>query len=196
MTIDHAVPPPGFAANEPMDRNFLPAILMKKCAALVRMVHDKFGLNGLPAKITTSDYMPVLAFFLSDTFAVMRVVSLCFKLKMASWVVTLICLVLSLAWSLWLLIGVAAGSLAAMLLAKKERDGWLYCATVLLGLEILATDFFGWGTAYPDLRDKALWVLNYDPAHPKTTWLDFYLPRRASLDPDKLREFWAPSGVT
>src|SRR6267378_5433382 len=119
MPINHAAPPRGLPTNEPMDRNFLPAILMNKCLTLVRYFHDEIGLNGLPAKITNSDYMPVLAFFLSDTLAVMQDVALAFKLKMASWVATLICLVLSLAWSWWWLIGVAAGFLAAMLLARK-----------------------------------------------------------------------------
>lgn len=161
---------------------------------LVHMVHGRIGLDGLPAKITNNGYMPVLALFHSDTFPVMHDVVLAFKLKMASWGVMLICLVLSFAWSWWWLIGVVASSVAVMLFARKERTGWFYCASVLLGLEILATDFFGWGAAYPDLREKALWVLDDDPAHPKTTWLDFYLPRRASLDPDRLREFWAPSG--
>jgi len=172
-----------------MDSNFLPANLIDKCGYLVRSIHKEHGLNGLPRIMVTRDYMVALA-CMSDTFAVMQTNVLFFRLMIASLVAAAICLVLCwvLPWS-WMLFGVAACIIAAVVLHAKQGECWGYLGIVCLGTEILANDYCGWGTAYPDLRDQARKLLNDNPARPKTTWLDFYLPRRESLAPEVLQKF-------
>lgn len=174
--------------GELVERSFLPEKLWQKCRYLVRLIHEKYGLDALPAKATTVDYMSALA-CVSDTSSVMRTNALYFKLMIASWSVAAVFFVLSWVLTWWMLIGVVASGIAALWLNKRQFYGWMYLGTACLGMEILANDFCGWGNAYPDLRDRSLQLLNDDPLRPKTTWLDYYLPNRTTLSPEILRQF-------
>lgn len=176
-----------------MDPNFLPESLKTKCGELVRMTHKKYGLRGLPAKITGGEYVVALS-CMSDTFEALQTVSSFFKYQIVAAVAAAVCLVLSFTVAWWLLIGAAVGVFVAMWSAKVVRAAWWYLATVLLGLEVLTTDFCGWGKAYPDLHRRALELLNDNPAQPKTVLLDHYLPRRANFTSDTARGF-GPGGA-
>src|SRR5205823_4228869 len=148
-----------------MDPNFLPENLMKKCGGLVRMTHKTHGLRGLPAKIVTGEHMVALS-CMSDTFEALQVVSSHFRYQIAAWAVAAVCLVLAVTVTWWMLIGAAAGVLAAIWCGKVVRAAWWHLATVLLGMEVLIADFCGWGTAYPELYRRALQLLKDNPAHP------------------------------
>jgi hypothetical protein len=184
---------PSFSTVQaPLDKHleptFLPENLWQKCRFLVQSVHEKHGLDALPGKVTTANYMVALS-CMSDTFAVMQTNALCFRLGIASWTSAVVFFVLGWVLTWWLLIGAVASVVGAWWLNRRQSYGWMYLGTVCLGMEILSNDFCGWGKAYPDLRDRSLQLLNDDPSRPKTTWLDYYLPNRANLSPETLRQF-------
>jgi hypothetical protein len=67
---------------------------------------------------------------------------------------------------------------------------------MLLGAEMLTSDFAGWGTAYPDARHAAVEALGSSPdGAPIVEWLDYYLPRREQIGADLLMAFGPPRGA-
>ena len=61
-------------------------------------------------------------------------------------------------------------------------------AAMLLSLEILVSDFAGWGSAYPTAWEAARRAFGPDDDAPME-WLDYYLPRRAELEADLVKVF-------
>lgn len=155
-----------------MAESFLPDDLLHKCKYVVRTIHDKHGLDALPRKATSGAYIVALH-EMSDTRYVMNMIALASRFAIVSWIVAGAFLILSITIAWWALIGVALSVLVAKWLATRQREGWLFQGTILLGMEMLSTDFCGWGTAYPELRNQAAQLLNDDLKHPKTIWLDY-----------------------
>jgi hypothetical protein len=59
--------------------------------------------------------------------------------------------------------------------AKRANDSFLFIATVIVALEVLARDFAGWGTRFPRAKRGAERILSDVPL-PRRTWLiDLYL---------------------
>jgi len=133
---------------------------------------------------------------MSDTWAILSANNAAFKFMVASWITVPIFLILVWAWTWWMLIGAVAGAAIALWLNAKQRDYWMFLSTICLGMEILATDFCGWGKAYPALRDRARELLQEDSAHSKTTLLDYYLPNRANIASEQLRAFAPPETLS
>jgi hypothetical protein len=132
--------------------------------------------------------MPALA-SMPDTLAVLSKTALYFKCTIAGLVVVALCLVLTVMLSRWALVGVVLGGAAILYLSRAERSGWIYESSVLLGMQCLTNDFCGWGSCYPDLKRKAIQLLDDDPEKPSKFWLDFYLPRRANFSAETARSF-------
>lgn len=177
-----------------MNPNFLPQDLFKKCHNLVRLTHKTHGVRGLPAEIWNRKYIVELS-CMSDTYAALQKATSSFKYQIALLVGTAICVVLSFTLTWWFLLGAASGVLVVRFFAKVRRDAWTYIGAVLLGMDVLAADFCGWGNAYPDLQRQAIELRNSDPARPNAFWLDFYLPRRANFSADSVRSF-GPGGTS
>lgn len=177
-----------------MEANFLPEELIDRCRPIVRALHEKQGLGALPEKAAAGNYMTVL-YSMADTSSSMRDNGIFFKYMIGGWVAAAFFLMLSFAYTWWLLIGVVGGVMIARRYAVRQRDCWIHAGTVLLGMEILAADFCGWGTAYPQLRDRALALLDDHPSRPRTTWLDYYLPERSQWDRKERRAFGPEKGA-
>ena len=125
-----------------MEPDFLPEKLMKTSASLVRMTHKMHGLQRLPPRVALGNSLAALG-CMSDTLAVLQTVVASFKYRIRAWVVAALCITLSFALSWWILIGAAVGAFVALRFAKEERDGWMYLAAVLLGMDVLAVNFGG-----------------------------------------------------
>ena len=168
-----------------MNDNFLPKELVQKCFLLIESTHKSHGFGNLPARMTNRDNMVPLA-LIPDSCALMGSVSAAFKLRILSWVAGLAVLIAGLLLSRWILLGLVVVLLADRKLVSSERRQWMLLAAFLLALEMLASDFAGWASAYPQERKKALAVLGDSR---KSEFLDFYLPRRNEIDSSLLKEF-------
>ena len=61
---------------------------------------------------------------------------------------------------------------------KKALKGYVLIMTVILSLEVLASDFAGWGRRLPVAKRKATAVVNKYLPSTRTRLLDYYLPHR------------------
>lgn len=59
--------------------------------------------------------------------------------------------------------------------AKKSNDGFARIATTLLSLEILASNFAGWSTIYPQAATIARSILKRQTRHSQTPLMESYL---------------------
>lgn len=98
---------------------------------------------------------------------------------------------LALAYTSWFLLALAVSVAAERRFRYRERKAWQVLAAALLSLEVLASDFAGWGAAYPAERKEAQQA--FEGLH--TEWLDYYMPRRSQLTADDLRRF-GPSSLS
>lgn len=90
----------------------------------------------------------------------------------------------------WLLIVTTFAVVVERLVAMRERRFWILVAAMLFSAEVLASDFAGWGTAYPDARRAALQALgSTSPGAAPVEWLDYYLPRREQLGAEIVKAF-------
>lgn len=164
---------------------FLPDELINKCIHLVRYTHRKIGTRMLPAKISFSSPNNMVALAaMAETTSVLKRASFFAKMKMFCRTVLLIVPILAWVYSYWLLLGIIIIIGIEMSLAKQEQEAWMFLSSVLLSLEMLVHDFAGWGRAYPEARKKASEILGG-----RIIWLEYYLPRRHQLEPEKLKDF-------
>jgi hypothetical protein len=61
---------------------------------------------------------------------------------------------------------------------KKALKSYVLIMTVMLSLEVLASDFAGWGRRFPVAKRKATAVVNKYLPTTRTRLLDYYLPPR------------------
>lgn len=69
---------------------------------------------------------------------------------------------------------------------NKRHEYQTYLASIVLSIESLACDFAGWGTRYPELRSKAVEILDTYFTNNRTRLLDIYLPQRDQFGRDEL----------
>ena len=70
---------------------------------------------------------------------------------------------------------------------KKALKGYMLIMTLLLSLEVLASDFAGWGTRFPMAKRKATAVLNKYLPTTRIRLLDYYLPHRGHQRPELVK---------
>ena len=71
--------------------------------------------------------------------------------------------------------------------AKKAVEGYVFIITVILSLEVLASDFAGWGTRFPSAKRKARVAMDHYLQTARTRLLDYYLPPRGQQRPELLK---------
>jgi hypothetical protein len=54
---------------------------------------------------------------------------------------------------------------------------------------MLATDFAGWGTAFPEARERARATFGPEALPLKPIWLDYYLPGRHEFTREGIEAF-------
>jgi hypothetical protein len=59
--------------------------------------------------------------------------------------------------------------------AKRANDAFLFIATVVVSLEVLARDFSGWGKRFPAAKREAEKVLGELPPRQRSWLMDLYL---------------------
>lgn len=162
----------------------IPEELMVKCSLLVQKTHDTLGFGDLPKRIATKDNAAAIA-CAAGLLPILQRTSTVFKRRIVCWVASLAIVVLALTYTWWWLLALAVTVAAERYFRSSERKGWQVLASALLGLEVLASDFAGWGAAYPAERKEAQEAF----ARLHTEWLDYYLPRRSQLTADVIRRF-------
>ncbi len=149
--------------------------LVAKCNLLVEDCHRRLGWQGLPRRVATKENMVALA---SIDPRLLSFVPIALRQRIACWIVAVLLVGCAWAFTWWLLSGLLVVLPLERIIAKREKHNWMLLASVLLSLEVLANDIAGWGTACPEARVQAKELLGLQP----TSWLDFYLPRRANID--------------
>jgi hypothetical protein len=71
--------------------------------------------------------------------------------------------------------------------AKVASGCYLLIASVTVSLEVLASDFAGWGTEFPQAKQRANDIVAEFFPTSRTRLLDMYLPALSRLAPDVLR---------
>jgi hypothetical protein len=176
-----------------MDDLFPPRELVNKCFALVKSTHDRVGYRDLAQRVATKHRMVSLA-MTPRMLTMIGSVAALGKLRMIAWAAIVASLLLALFISrMWWLATIVV-VVIERLIARKEREHLLFLSAVVLSLEMLASDFAGWGSALPVARNQAMTILGCKGEGVPTELLDFYLPRRASLDTTLLASF-GPSGA-
>lgn len=179
---------------EGIDLGPIPVELFQKCSQVVRTTHRHKGISDLPARITSAgkDHMTALVLIPAGA-QLMRSIDAGFKLSLITWIVGAALVVGSFLLTRWMLLALPLVGLAVWRLNSSEKDYWIFEASVLLALDMLSSDFAGWGAAFPAARRQALEILGGSPS---SEWLDYYLPRRATLDVEKTRKAMGPKAAS
>ena len=173
-----------------IDLGPIPRELFQKCYQVVETIHRHGGIGDLPARITATGKDHMTALVLIPTSAqLMSSIYSGFKLRLLTWTAGVALVAGSFFLTRWMVLALPLVGLAAWRLKSTEKDFWMFEASVLLALNMLANDFAGWGAAFPAARRQALEILGDSPS---SEWLDYYLPRRATLDAEKTRRDMGP----
>jgi hypothetical protein len=78
--------------------------------------------------------------------------------------------------------------------AKQTNQALLFIATTIVSLEVLARDFAGWGTLFPDAKRKAEETLRPSLLRPRTWLMDTYVYASPAINRDSARAL-APSAT-
>jgi hypothetical protein len=75
---------------------------------------------------------------------------------------------------------------------SKRREYSTYLLSLQLAIESLGCDFAGWGAVYPDAKRRADKLLDDCFIQSRTRLLDIYMPQRAEIDQQRIREVFGP----
>jgi hypothetical protein len=78
--------------------------------------------------------------------------------------------------------------------SSKRHEFATYLLSLILAIECLGCDFAGWGTRYPESKAKADEILDKFFINNHTRLLDIFMPGRAKLDQNEIREAFGPKG--
>jgi hypothetical protein len=166
----------------------IPLELFNICKRTVEQHHGEHGFGKLSSDIETPDNINTLA-LIPEASAVLKTNNLYYQIRKWCFMASIGFVILTVVIPWWSLSILVLIFLVDRILAYREKNGWKFLSTVLLSLEFLVNDFSGWGSAYPDERAEAAGVLGANPESPQSTWLDYYLPKRAQMDPTLLKTF-------
>ncbi len=160
-----------------MKTGFIPAELYNFCAKTVEKFHREKGMDNLASRIETAPNLDVLG-RLPGALDVLNGCKRYFNIR--KWCffgsIGIVCLTFLIPW--WSLSALIVTFLADKIIARREKDGWISLAALLLSIDVLANDFSGWGGRYPKERDEALLIMRADPNAPGIAWLDYYSPEK------------------
>jgi hypothetical protein len=168
----------------------IPLELFQKCYQVVRTTHGHKSVGDLPARITAAgkNYMTALA-MIPDAFQMMSCIYSCFRARLLTWITGAALMVGAILLTKWMLLTLPLVGLVVWRLKSSEKDFWMFQASVLLALDMLANDFAGWGSAFPAARSQGLEILGGPLS---SDWLNHYLLRRPTVDLEKIRRAMAP----
>jgi len=184
----HLLAREGYDVNDTatVDR-ILPSDVVTRSMLLVEQTHKTVSARELPRMIATRKNA-VLSAFLPEGRAILAAAVSTSRIRMTCGVVAIVALGVAAFLSWWVACVSVLALVAARIMATKEQEFFITLAAILLGAEMLATDFAGWGKAYPDVRDRVLIAFG-GPEDVGTEWLDYYLPRRNEIDAETLAAF-------
>lgn len=130
--------------SDGIDLGPIPLELFQKCSQVVRTTHRHNGLSDLPARITAAGKDHMTARVLIPASAqLMSSIDAGFKLRLLTWIAGAAFVVGAFFLTRWMLLALPLVGLAAWRLKSSDKDYWMFEASVLLALDMLASDFAG-----------------------------------------------------
>jgi hypothetical protein len=77
---------------------------------------------------------------------------------------------------------------------SKRHEAQTYLAAIVLSIECLGCNFAGWGDRFPNAKQRADDILNEYLPENRTRLLDMYMPLRAQLDQEQIRNLGPSTG--
>jgi hypothetical protein len=170
-----------------MEFEWLPKGLTTRCNALVA-AHNKTYGGSVPKIVGDRDIL-VIVLTHEDLRTLLGSATAAWKISLALGVVSVLALVLAAVLNWWiglLLIPTVSGAIYFQTLGANS---YTLIAAIILAFEMLADDFAGWGTRFPDAVPQARRILTQTNQNNLTRLLDIYLPNRARFDPALLEQF-------
>jgi hypothetical protein len=169
-------------------QDVIPSELKRKCYALVEVAHTGYSSRILLDRIVIRENMVAIA-CVPKAFAILKAKHAAWKMRVAFWLLAVAVAVSASIYNRWFLLVLIPVFMADRWLASFERNSLMALAATLLALEILADDFAGWGSAFPNERKRASDILGPNSERPQPSWLNSYFPRRSDLEPAFFRGF-------
>ncbi|MCL4510631.1 MAG: hypothetical protein M1470_06120 [Bacteroidetes bacterium] len=168
----------------------IPSKLFSNCYSLVQVTHAKFGLLALDSRLATKESLVAIA-LMERTREAMVNAGAEYKLRIILVFADIAVIVTAFVFSWWIVLLLPILLVTQRGTKVNELNHRFYASASLLSLEVLANDFAGWGTAYPEERARAVAILGGEPI-PPTTWLDLYLARRDQVPPSEQKKSFGP----
>lgn len=166
----------------------IPDELKKKSYALIHVGQKGRSFRILHERVDSKPSFISIA-CIPQAFTMLKgLVAVC-KMYIACWFVYAGLLALGFLYSRWILLGLFIVFIAQLWLASERRKYLTVLSAALLALEILADDFAGWGTAFPDEATRAQEILVPRMERLRPSWLEFYFPHGPNVTPEFLRAF-------
>lgn len=164
----------------------LPKELTSKCHALIKQVLRKRRAN-LAADLWQREMVAFIA-TRSDLFEIWGLAVYWFKMRRLVWI-AFVLIAASGYFSLYCLLALLPAFVLERVFARQQKAMYLLLASIVLALEMLATNFAGLGDVYPEARKEANSAfIGFSPII-KTVLLDKYLPKRNEMSPELLKAF-------
>jgi hypothetical protein len=109
-------------------------------------------------------------------------------------VVAVLAFVLAAVLNWWITLALIPTVSGMIYFYKLGANSYTLIAAIILAFEMLADDFAGWGTRFPDAVHQARKIFTETEQNNLTRLLDIYFPSRAHLDPALLQQF-GPSNI-
>lgn len=149
----------------------IPENLLLKCRQTVAAFHDEYGIGDLSRRLASRRNMRAL-WMVPGGRAITAAAFDAFKWRMGAWCAGTLAVALGAIFSGWILLALLPVVLADRRLELRQQRQWQAAAAILVALEILATDYAGWGSADPQARESAVRILHSE--FDKSEWLRCY----------------------
>lgn len=156
---------------------FIPPELLYKCDAFVRAFHDAkgSGMKFVAASAMFSSESPYLTDLVQKVLRIFKII----KILLAVAAILVIASVLTGIW--WLLVVMVPMGAASLYLYKLIKSTLIQQRAIILAVEVLATDFAGWGQLFPVARSRAGAMFARDAGNWRKL-VELYLPRERRTD--------------
>jgi hypothetical protein len=162
---------PGPMSTFTLEFGFLPAELVFKSHEFVRAYHDTHGSHR--KFVMESHFRAAKGGYLKN---LERLTVKQGKLLRVAIVFALASILLALTINGWFIIVTVVGVVAALRIDRNIKFNLIQERGLILSIEILATDFAGWGTLFPAAQSKAVDWLGSAAFGSEGYLLDTYMP--------------------
>jgi hypothetical protein len=175
-----------------MEFEWLPKGLTTRCNALVAAHHKTYG-GSVPKIVGHRDTLVIILTH-EDLRTLLGSATALWKMSVVLGVVAVFAFVLAAVLNWWIALALIPTVSGMIYFYKLGANSYTLIAAIILAFEMLADDFAGWGTRFPDAVHQTRKIFTETEQNNLTRLLDIYLPSRAHLDPALLQQF-GPSNI-